>query len=119
MHDFGKIKEYKVTTNIKQSEEGMLRGHISMGDEMVLEKIKSIPNFPEELKIKISHLMLAHHGQKEYGSPVVPSFPEAEAISYADEMDAKIDQHIDTKENPATDDFRVWSRKLGRPVYLK
>jgi len=119
LHDIGKIREYEFTTNIKQTEEGMLRGHITIGEEMILDKIKQLAGFPKELMIKIAHIMLAHHGNKEYGSPVLPSFPEAEAIYYADEADSKLDQHIDTKENPATDDFRVWSRKLGRPIYLK
>ena len=119
LHDIGKTREYEVTTNIKQGEEGMLRGHITIGEEMVVEKIKEIPDFPGDLRMKVAHMMLAHHGNNEYGSPVVPAFAEAEAIYYADECDAKLDQHIDTKENPATEDFRVWSRKLRRPVYLK
>jgi 3'-5' exoribonuclease len=119
LHDIGKTREYEFTTNIKQTEEGMLRGHITIGEEMIMDKIKHIPGFPTDLKHKIAHIMLSHHGNREYGSPVIPAFAEAEAIYYADEADSKIDQHIDTKENPATDDFRVWSRKLGRPVYLK
>jgi 3'-5' exoribonuclease len=119
LHDIGKTKEYEFTTNIKQSEEGMLRGHITIGEEMIMDKIKQMDGFPEDLKIKLAHIMLAHHGNREYGSPVIPAFAEAEAIYFADEADSKIDQHIDTRENPATDDFRVWSRKLGRPVYLK
>jgi len=119
LHDIGKIKEYEFTTNIKQTEEGMLRGHITIGEEMIMDKIKKIQGFPDDLKMKIAHILLSHHGNKEYGSPVIPAFAEAEAIYYADEADTRIDMHIDTKENPATDDFRVWSRKLGRPVYLK
>jgi 3'-5' exoribonuclease len=119
LHDVGKTREYEFTTNIKQTERGMLRGHINMGEEMIMDKIKHIQGFPDDLKMKLAHIMLAHHGKREYGSPVIPAFAEAEAIYYADEADSKIDQHIDTKENPATDDFRVWSRKLGRPVYLK
>jgi len=119
LHDIGKTREYEFTTNIKQTEDGMLRGHITIGQEMLIERINRISDFPKELKMKLAHTMLAHHGNKEYGSPVVPAFAEAEAIYYADEADSKIDQHIDTKENPATDDFRVWSRKLSKPVYLK
>lgn len=119
LHDIGKIKEFRVTTNIKQSEEGMLRGHITMGEEMILERMKKVADFPKDLKIKIAHIMLAHHGNNEYGSPVVPAFAEAEAIYYADECDAKLDQHISIKEDPGTEDFRTYSRKLRRPVYLK
>jgi len=119
LHDIGKTKEFRVTTNIKQTPDGMLRGHITIGQEMLLERIKAVPDFPEELKLKIAHMMLSHHGNGECGSPVIPAFAEAEAVHYADECDAKIDQHITTKEDPRTEDFRVYSRKLGRPVYLK
>ncbi len=119
LHDIGKTREFRVTTNIKQTPDGMLRGHITIGQEMLLEKIGSISGFPEELKMKIAHIMLSHHGNGECGSPVAPAFAEAEAVHYADECDAKLDQHITTKESPMTEDFRVYSRKLGRPVYVK
>jgi len=119
LHDIGKTKEFRVTTNIKQTEDGMLRGHITIGQEMLLERIGRLPGFPVGLKLKVAHMMLSHHGEGEYGSPVRPVFPEAEAVHYADEMDAKLDQHITTQEDPRTDDFRVYSRKLKRFVYLK
>jgi 3'-5' exoribonuclease len=119
LHDIGKTREFRVTTNIKQTEDGMLRGHITIGQEMLLERIGGLPGFPEELKLKVAHIMLSHHGDGEYGSPVMPVFPEAEAVHYADEMDAKLDQHITTKEDPRSEDFRTYSRKLRRFVYLK
>lgn len=118
LHDIGKIKEFKVTTNIKQTEEGMLRGHITLGEEMVLEKIKSISNFPDTLRMKMAHIMLSHHGNKEYGSPQEPSFPEAAAVYYADEADSKVDQYIKMKKKATTEDFRMYSKRLGS-LYLK
>jgi 3'-5' exoribonuclease len=119
LHDIGKTREFRTTTNIKQTEDGMLRGHITISQEMLLEKISGIAGFPDELKLKIAHILLSHHGNGEYGSPVIPAFAEAEAIHYADECDTKLDQHITTKEDPRTEDFRTYSRKLGRLVYLK
>lgn len=119
LHDIGKTREFSVTTNIRQTPDGMLRGHITIGQEMLLERMARIPSFPDELKMKIAHIVLSHHGDTEYGSPLAPAFAEAEAVHYADECDAKLDQHITTRENSGTDDFRVWSRKLSRPVYVK
>ena len=118
LHDIGKIKEFEVNTNIQVSEEGMLRGHIVMGEEMVLEKINKIPGFPNILKMKISHILLSHHGNLEYGSPKTPQFPEAAAIYYADEFDSKIFQYIQLKQDANTEDFRIYTKRFGG-LYLR
>jgi 3'-5' exoribonuclease len=116
LHDIGKMKEFVVTTNIKISEEGMLRGHIPIGEEMLRQRIKA--DFPEILKLKLSHILLAHHGKVEYNSPVTPKFPEALLIYYADEMDAQLFQYLKIIEESETEDFHVYSKRLGQ-VYLK
>ncbi|MDI6654643.1 MAG: HD domain-containing protein [Candidatus Hydrothermarchaeota archaeon] len=119
LHDVGKLREFKATTNIKISEEGMLRGHIIIGDELVQEKIKSIGEFPENLGLKLSHIILSHHGSNEYQSPKEPQFPEAVAVHYADELDAKLYQYMEIKEKAKeSNDFRAYSKRLGG-VYLK
>lgn len=118
LHDIGKIQEFKVTTNIKISEEGMLLGHISVGLEMLQHRIRELEGFPEELAMKLSHIILSHHGKGEYGSPREPQFPEAAVVHYADEMDAKIFQYIRIKEDADTEDFHVYSKRLGQ-IYLK
>lgn len=119
LHDIGKLKEFKVTTNIEISEEGMLRGHIIIGDELVQEKIKNIRGFPEALRLKLSHIILSHHGSNEYQSPRKPEFPEAVAVHYADELDAKLYQYMEIKEKAKeSNDFRAYSKRLGE-VYLK
>jgi len=89
LHDIGKVREYEYSSYIDFSDEGRLRGHIVIGDEMVREKIKEILNFPPELKKKLSHLILAHQGFLEFGSPVVPMMLESLILFYADELDAK------------------------------
>lgn len=118
LHDIGKIREFQVTTNIKQTEEGMLRGHITIGEEMILDKIKQIKDFPEILKIKIAHIMLSHHGGLENGSPKEPHFSEAIAVYYADEFDSKLSQWIKIIQEAVTEDFRIFSKRLGQ-IYLK
>jgi 3'-5' exoribonuclease len=118
LHDIGKIKEFIVTTNIKVSEEGMLRGHIILGEEMVMKKINHIPDFPENLRMKISHMLLSHHGDGEFGSPKKPQFAEAAAVYHADECDSKIHQYIKQKEAATTEDFRTYSKHLGE-IYLR
>jgi len=118
LHDIGKIKEFDVSTNIQVSEEGMLRGHIVLGEEMVLKKINKIPGFPVVLRMKIAHILLSHHGNLEYGSPKAPQFPEAAAVYYADEFDSKVFQYINLKQNADTEDFRTYSKRFGE-IYLR
>jgi 3'-5' exoribonuclease len=116
LHDIGKTKEFVVTTNIKISEEGMLRGHIPLGEEMLLERMGK--DFPQLLRMKLCHILLAHHGKGEYNSPVSPEFPEAALVYYADELDAKLFQYLKLKEETETEDFHVYSKRLGQ-IYLK
>ncbi len=120
LHDIGKIKEFKTTSNIKITEEGMLMSHVFLGTEMVSKVIDKIPEFPKNLKNKIKHIILSHHGELEYGALKRPQFPEAATIYYADLTDSQITQYIrikkDTKDN--TEDFRTYSKYLGE-IYLR
>ena len=61
-----------------------------MSCEMVAFKIAEIEGFPEDLKTKLIHCILAHHGQYEYGSPKKPKTLEAVALAYADALDSKV-----------------------------
>ncbi|MHB9030862.1 MAG: 3'-5' exoribonuclease YhaM family protein [Candidatus Latescibacterota bacterium] len=91
LHDVGKIKEYSATTMIDFTDEGRLEGHIVIGERFVRAMCERIENFPPRLKMLLSHLMLSHHGHREFSSPVEPMIPEAFALYYADELDAKLD----------------------------
>ncbi|MCD6146794.1 MAG: HD domain-containing protein [Thermoplasmata archaeon] len=118
LHDIGKIREFDVGTSIEMSEEGMLIGHITIGVQMLMERIKTIENFPERIKWKLAHIILSHHGKNEYGSPKIPQFPEAHVVYFADDMDAKVDYTINLKERAETEDLWIWKRDVGH-IYLK
>ncbi len=120
LHDIGKMKEFEVTTNIKQCREGLLTGHITLGQEILLEKLKELENFPDNLKYKLLHIIVSHHGKNEYGAVKEPMFPEALAIHYLDELDSQTVQLVDLKENAKTDDFHKWTGKnrFGQ-IYLE
>lgn len=111
LHDMGKMKEFEVTTNIKQSKSGLLTGHITLGQEILLEKLTKLDDFPENLKQKLLHIIVSHHGETEYGAVKEPMFPEALAIHYLDELDSQTVQLIDLKENADTEDFHKWTGK--------
>ena len=118
LHDVGKVFELEVSTVIDVSEDGMLRGHIIIGEEFVNERIKKIIDFPGTLKLKILHMILSHHGEKRFGAPKEPQLPEAAALHYADWCDAKVDLYLKAKLEARTEDKWVWDKKLGH-VYLK
>ena len=90
LHDIGKTKELSFDLNIEYTDEGRLLGHIVLGTIMVEGKIKSLKDFPDELSIRLKHLILSHHGEFDFGSPKRPKFLEAFALHLIDDMDAKI-----------------------------
>lgn len=90
-HDIGKLEELSVFPENDYTDEGQLLGHIMIGAEWVGEKIRSIPDFPRKLANELKHCILAHHGELEYGSPKKPALMEAFALSFADNVDAKME----------------------------
>jgi 3'-5' exoribonuclease len=118
MHDIGKVLEYDVKTSIDVSEEGMLRGHIIIGAEMVSRACDQIEGMPDPLRLKIIHMILSSHGELEFGSPKKPQFPEAVALHFADDIDAKLEQYIAAKDKAQTEDPWIYDKKLGH-VYLR
>jgi 3'-5' exoribonuclease len=96
LHDIGKTKTYTYGTGpIGFSEEGDLLDHIYISCEMVKERMIKLET-PEELSNQILHMILSHHGYviNGWGSPVDPKTPEALALHYADNMDAKVKEAL-------------------------
>ncbi len=89
-HDIGKTRELSAFPENDYTEDGQLLGHIIIGVEMVGEKIRQIPGFPQLLAAEVKHCILAHHGEYEYGSPKKPAIIEAMALNFADNTDAKM-----------------------------
>ncbi len=118
LHDIGKVREYTWFPRIDRTDEGRLMGHIAIGYEMAKQKIERIRDFPENLAMHILHIILSHHGQQEWGSPIVPMTTESMIIHFADNMSAKLwmFQHAE-----APDESARWSefhRGLARYVFF-
>jgi 3'-5' exoribonuclease len=93
LHDIGKLDEYRTRIVTEYTVEGKLLGHIMIGVERIGTAIASIRRqgqFPQELEWMIKHMILSHHGTTEFGSPVVPMFPEAFMLHMMDNLDAKM-----------------------------
>jgi len=90
LHDLGKVAELSYDRAFEYTDEGRLIGHISIGMEMLQERIGQLPGFPGDLAMLLKHMLLSHHGQYEYGSPKRPKTVEATILHYLDDMDSKI-----------------------------
>jgi 3'-5' exoribonuclease len=95
LHDIGKTRELAFDRTFAYTDEGQLIGHLVIGVEMLNEKIKEASHltgedFPVELQLRLKHMILSHHGSHEFGSPKLPMTPEAIALHYLDNLDAKI-----------------------------
>ena len=119
LHDIGKVRELSIRKSIEYTTEGRLIGHISLGYEMAVEKIKAIPAFPAELAMLLKHIMLSHHGEYEFGSPKRPKIQEAIIINYLDDLSAKINNFQATlkKENVGEGEWTAYSKMHDRYLY--
>jgi 3'-5' exoribonuclease len=90
LHDIGKISELSWETGFEYTVEGMLLGHIQIGSALVEKTMASLPDFPPRLKTLVLHMILSPHGKLEFGSPKLPMTPEALALSFIDDLDAKM-----------------------------
>ena len=91
LHDIGKLRELDYhPVETKYTTVGQLIGHVLMGRDLVRETARKIEGFPEETLLLLEHAILAHHGRKEYGAPIVPQTLEAFLVSEVDNLDAKM-----------------------------
>lgn len=121
LHDIGKITEFNYTTAIDYSDQGRLLGHIVLGERMASDSIGRLGSFPEELRLQLLHLILSHHGEKEYGSPIRPKTLEGFVLNHADDIDAKANIFMRLHAE-AANSGEAWSdfnRPLDRFLYLR
>ena len=105
-HDCGKLWENQLPPDgfaMPFNEVGELLGHITIGIELVnnlWRKLQQTPEWAgwlpldpasEDVRLHLLHLLASHHGELQFGSPVVPKTPEAWALHYVDNLDAKME----------------------------
>ena len=106
LHDIGKMTELSPFPQNDYTDEGQLLGHIMIGAKQVEERIATITDFPAVKARELIHCILAHHGELEYGSPKKPAIAEAVALSFADNLDAKMETMKEALGNVAPNDVR-------------
>jgi 3'-5' exoribonuclease len=92
-HDLGKIRELMGERNVEYSDEGKLVGHHVMAAQWIHDKARRV-GVPRDLEHHVVHLVLAHHGKLEYGSPKVPLTLEALLTHYIDELDSRVNSWL-------------------------
>ncbi|NLV74802.1 MAG: HD domain-containing protein [Chloroflexi bacterium] len=119
LHDIGKVRAYDPLT-FGFTDEGALWSHLYIGASMVEQAIAACPGFPAELRLRVVHAILSHHGKYENGSPVIPMTVEAIILHYADNLDGDargaVDhlEREDPNEGPFTERSMMHDTKLYR-----
>jgi 3'-5' exoribonuclease len=95
LHDIGKTTELDFDISFKYSDQGRLMGHLVKGAILIEQKISELnaaapEPFPRLLADCLQHIIVSHHGQREFGCPVLPATPEAYAVHYLDNLDSKL-----------------------------
>jgi 3'-5' exoribonuclease len=117
LHDIGKLDELEYDRATSYTRQGNLVGHVTLGAIMVRSVVSAIPGFPDVLRTQIEHLVVSHHGHKEFGAPVEPMTVEAMILAAADDLDAKINQVRQALSEDGEGEFTAYHSRLGRVLW--
>jgi 3'-5' exoribonuclease len=121
LHDIGKISELSFDRSFDYTDPGRLLGHITLTVEMFDEKIRAIPEFPQDLALLLKHILLSHHGEYDFGSPKRPKTLEALLLHHLDDLDAKVNGFLawieKEKDTPSrwTSYHKLFDRFIFKP----
>ena len=121
LHDIGRVDELSYTTDIDYTDEGRLIGHTVLGYARLRDAMEKAGGLSPELKTRLSHLMLSHHGQPEGLALRLPSTLEAIILHHADDLDARATGFIESAscalrvEEQWTDSVNPFRRPLFVP----
>ncbi|MGA2382518.1 MAG: HD domain-containing protein [Gemmatimonadales bacterium] len=90
LHDIGKLEAYAWDGPFAMTEAGSLMGHVVLGSVMLDRRLdeEEQPPLGDGERLVLQHLILSHHGELEFGSPVRPMTLEAEILHLADHASA-------------------------------
>ena len=121
LHDMSKTTELSYTTGFSYTDSGQLVGHLVQGVVLLEQKAKEAATpVSRGVMDALEHIILAHHGQYDFGSPKLPATAEAFMVSRIDDLDAKMAQVTSAIENePGESDWTAWKNQLGTRLYRK
>lgn len=115
IHDLGKLVELSGPKGTEYTKKGNLLGHIPIGFAIIHQVATTMQVEESEEVLALEHILLAHHGLLEYGSPKEPLIPEAMLIyllDYADSRLAALEKEVETtKKGEYTNQIMALERK--------
>jgi 3'-5' exoribonuclease len=117
LHDLGKTRELTVDQGFDYTTEGRLVGHLLITIQWIHEKAAQIPGFPPELEMHLTHLVAAHHGELEHGSPKVPHTLEAMLVHALDELDSRVQSWTMIMDRDAGEEWTSFQRLYDRFLF--
>lgn len=125
VHDLGKIQELSYERAFGYTDRGQLVGHIGLGILILAEKTQSLPNFPQDHRMHLEHIIASHHGELEFGALKVPMTSEAMAFHFIDNLDAKMAMLTDlerelrpSSSEPGGARWTEYKPALSRRIYF-
>jgi 3'-5' exoribonuclease len=120
LHDIGKLREYDQDgLDFRRTDAGrLLGGHVILGRDLVRDRLASLPGFPDRTALHLEHLILSHHGQREWGAVEEPRTLEAFALHQADLLSARLNQAARVvKSRLDGADWTPYDKHLGRSLF--
>jgi 3'-5' exoribonuclease len=124
LHDAGKTAELSYTTSFAYTNEGQLVGHIVQTATWIDARARELERetgqpFPTDLLAALQHIIVAHHGRYEYGSPRLPATAEAILVHYLDNLDAKLTMVFNAIESDLDEqsDWTGWVPALETRIF--
>jgi 3'-5' exoribonuclease len=120
LHDIGKLEAYTSDPcAIDLTDLGKLHGEIPLGYYRIRRLIEDLPGFPEATAAAVLHIILAHHGALEHGSPVLPCTREATLVHMIDNLGGRLGSFDRLeKELPQGAAWSAFDRVLGGGAYF-
>ncbi len=123
IHDIGKTEEFSFDAPpIDYTDRGRLIGHLVLGAE-ILDRFTQKAEIPRDHPriMAIKHLVLSHHGQREFGAPVLPMTREAVVLHLLDDMDAKLNylNRLSHELPPGDYAWTQYQRPMERFFFLR
>lgn len=124
LHDAGKTAELSYTASFSYTTEGQLLGHIVQAVLWIHERARELERrsgrrFPPEVLTALEHIIVSHHGKYEFGSPKLPSTPEAIMVHHLDNLDAKLNMAFSAiaADPDEGGEWTPWIQALETKVY--
>jgi 3'-5' exoribonuclease len=95
LHDIGKLEELEEQVGLGFTAAGRMFGHIVLGMRYVQDQTRQVAELDEATRQDLLHIILAHHGTQEFGSPICPATIEALIVHQADVAEAKLTGFLD------------------------